>query len=117
MSLSHVMSVLCLFAGLVFILNAGLALPVSFHGGNLTCAFAEVQFHNSTCDPPVVYIYKNATVVWMNRGPEEHAICIGDDLSPPLLAGESYTKNFHEFGEYEYYCRYPPGERGKVIVR
>jgi plastocyanin len=117
MSLSYAISALCLLAGLVFILNTGLALPVTFHGGNLTCAFAEIHFQNGTCNPPIVYIYKNATVVWVNPGPEEHAICVGDDISPPLLAGESYTKNFHEFGEYEYYCRYHPGERGKVIVR
>ena len=101
----------------MFIVNMGLALPVSFHGGNLTCAFAEVHFRNGTCDPPVVYIYKNATVVWVNPGPGEHSICVGDDISPPLLAGESYTKNFHEFGEYDYYCQYHPAERGKVIVR
>jgi plastocyanin len=117
MSLSSAVSALCLLAGLLFIVYTGLALPVSFHGGNLTCAFAEVHFQNGTCYPPVVYIYKNATVVWVNPGPEEHSICIGDDISPPLLAGESYSKNFHEFGEYDYYCRYHPGERGKVIVR
>jgi plastocyanin len=91
--------------------------PVSFHGGNLTCAFAIIQIKNGTCQPADVFIYKNATVVWMNPGPEEHAISVGDDMSPPIMAGESFTKNFHEFGEYEYYCRYHPSERGRVIVR
>jgi plastocyanin len=97
-----------------------ISLPVpalSFHGGNLTCAFAEIRFLNGTFEPATVYIYKNATVVWVNPGPGEHAIIIGNDVSPPILAGESYTKNFHEFGEFEYYCRYHTGERGKVIVR
>ncbi len=92
-------------------------LSVSFHGGNLTYAFAEVRIINGTFEPDVVHIYKNATVVWVNNGPMEHAIVIGDDISSPILAGESYTKNFHEFGEYDYYCRYHPEERGKVIVR
>jgi len=53
----------------------------------------------------------------VNPGHEERAICIGGDISPPLLAGQSYPKNFHEFGKYDYYCRYHPGEQGKVIVR
>ncbi len=94
-------------------------LSVAFHGGNLTCAFAEVRIANGTFEPASVYVYKNATVVWVNPGPGEHAISIGVgvDVSPPLLAGESYTKNFHEFGEYNCSCRYHPGERGRVIVR
>jgi plastocyanin len=91
--------------------------PVSFHGGNLTCAFAEIRIVNGTFEPPTVYVYKNATVVWVNPGPGEHAIGIGDEVSPPLLAGDSYTINFHEFGEYNYSCSYHPGERGRVIVR
>jgi plastocyanin len=90
---------------------------ISFHGDNLTCAFAVVQIKNGTFQPASVYIFRNATVVWTNPGPEEHSICVGGDISPPLMAGESYTKNFHEFGVYEYYCRYHPGERGTVIVR
>lgn len=109
--------IVAFFLALALIAITPAALAVSFHGGNLTCAFAEIRFCNGTVDPANVHIYKNATVVWVNPGPEEHAICVGDDISPPLLAGESYTKNFHEFGEYEYYCRYHPGERGKVIVR
>ena len=67
-----------------------------------------------------MYVYKNATVVWVSPGPGEHAISIEDgvDVSPPpLLAGESYTKNFHEFGELNFSCRYYPRERGRVIVR
>ncbi|OPY28292.1 MAG: hypothetical protein A4E28_01611 [Methanocella sp. PtaU1.Bin125] len=90
---------------------------VSFHGGNLTCAFAVVEIKNGTFEPGEVYIFKNATVVWINRGPDEHSICVGGDMSPPLMAGESYTKNFHEFGSYNYYCRYHPDERGSIIVR
>lgn len=111
------MSGLFLLVAFVVLLYAMPATQLSFHGGNLTCAFAEIQFRNGTCDPATVYIYKNATVVWVNPGPEEHAISIGNDISSPILAGESYTKNFHEFGEFDYYCRYHPGERGKVIVR
>ena len=93
------------------------ASSISFHGGNLTCAFAEVRLKNGTFDPGCVYVYRNATVVWVNADTKEHAVCVGDDISPPLLPGESYTKNFHEFGTYECYCRYHPEERGRVIVR
>ena len=95
------------------------ALPASFHGGNLTCAFTEIRIVNGAFEPASVYVYKNATVVWVNPGPGEHAISIGDgaEVSPPLLAGESYTKNFHEFGEFNYICRYHPWERGRVTVR
>jgi plastocyanin len=98
-------------------INVGPAPPFSFHGGNLTYAFAEIRIVNGSFDPPLVCVYKNATVVWVNPGPGEHAICVGDDISPPLMAGESYTKNFHEFGTFDYYCRYHPDERGKIIVR
>ena len=90
---------------------------ISFHGGNLTCAFAEVQIRNGTFEPATVYVYKNATVVWVNPGPEEHAISFADEISPPILAGESYTKNFHELGTFNYTCRYHTSEMGMVIVR
>jgi plastocyanin len=90
---------------------------VSFHGGNLTYAFAVVQIKNGTFEPDTVCIYKNATVVWINPGPGEHSISVGEDISSPIIAGESYTKNFHEFGTYNYYCRYHPCEHGSVIVR
>jgi plastocyanin len=90
---------------------------ISFHGGNLTCAFAVVQIKNGTFEPGNVSVFKNATVVWQNPGPGEHSISVGGDISPPIMPGESYTKNFHEFGSYDYYCRYHNGERGNVIVR
>jgi plastocyanin len=99
---------------MVAIATAG---SISFHGGNLTFAFAVVQIKNDTFEPANVSIYKNGTVVWTNPGPGEHSISVGGDISPPLMPGESYTKNFHEFGSYDYYCRYHPGERGNVIVR
>jgi plastocyanin len=117
MNITGRVPIIAFFLVLAVIAITPAASAVSLHGGNLTCAFAEVHFRNGTVDPAYVHIYKNATVVWVNHGPEEHAISIGDDISPPLLAGESYTKNFHEFGEYEFYCRYHPAERGKVIVR
>jgi plastocyanin len=109
--------ILAFLAALALIAIMPSGSTVSLHGGNLTCAFVEIRFVNGTCYPADVYIYKNATVVWVNPGPGEHAISIGNDVSPPILAGESYSKNFHEFGEYEYYCRYHPKERGRVIVR
>ncbi len=99
---------------IIAVLPAG---SISFHGGNLTCAFAVVRIENGTFVPDNVIIFKNATVVWQNPGPGEHAINVGQDMSPPILPGESYTKNFHEFGSFDYYCRFHPGERGKVIVR
>jgi len=95
------------------------ALPVSPHGGNLTCAFAEVRIVDGTFEPASVYVYKNATVVRVNPGPREHAINTGDgmDISPPLIAGESYTKYFREFGVFNNSSRYHPPERGQVTVR
>jgi plastocyanin len=90
---------------------------VSYHGGNLSCAFAVVQIRNGTFEPDTVSVFKNGTVVWTNPGTGEHSISAGSDISSPILPGGSYTKNFHEFGTYDCYCRYHPGERGKVIVR
>jgi len=105
------------FSIAVAMVAISMAGSVSFHGGNLTCAFAVVQIKNGTFEPDYVCIFKNATVVWTNPGPGEHSISVGEDISPPLMPGESYTKNFHEFGTYDYYCRYHPSERGRVIVR
>jgi plastocyanin len=93
------------------------ASSVSYHGGNLTYAFAVIQIKNGTFEPDHVCVYKNATVVWVNQGPQEHAISVGGDISPPILPGASYTKNFHDFGSFNYTCLYHPGERGVVIVR
>lgn len=111
------MPIVAIFIAVAIMIIMLRASTASFHGGNLTYPFGEVMFRNGTVDPPYMYVYRNATVVWVNPGPEEHSISIGNDISPPILAGESYTKNFHEFGEYVYYCRYHPGERGKIIVR
>jgi plastocyanin len=109
--------IIALFMAIALVVAVPQAPAISFHGGNLTYAFVEIHIRNGTFDPAVVHVYKNATVVWVNPGPEEHAICIGNDISPPLLPNESFTKNFHEFGVYDYHCCYHPGERGRVIVR
>lgn len=115
----HNTGMLLAMAFLMAVVMAAIALSgsISFHGGNLTRAFAVVQIKNDTFEPGNVSIFKNATVVWTNPGPGEHSISVGGDISPPLMPGESYTKNFHEFGSYDYYCRYHSGERGNVIVR
>lgn len=105
---------LAVFAALLIGLPAT---SFSFHGGNLTCAFVEIHLRNGTCEPGTVYVYKNATVVWVNDGPGEHAICVEGDISDPLMPGESFSKNFHEIGDFEFYCRYHPEERGRVVVR
>ncbi|MGA9139293.1 MAG: cupredoxin domain-containing protein [Methanocella sp.] len=105
---------LFLALAIVVIIPAG---SVSFHGGNLTCAFAVVQIKNGTFEPDSVSVFRNATVVWTNPGQGEHSISVGGDISPPIMPGQSFTKNFHEFGTYDCYCRYHPSERGIVIVR
>jgi plastocyanin len=85
--------------------------------GNLTCAFAVVEIRDGSFSPGTVQVYKNATVTWVNKGPSDHALSVGDHLSPLLFPGDTYSINFHEFGTYNYSSRFHGGERGVVIVK
>ncbi|HMK46693.1 MAG TPA: hypothetical protein VK436_08710 [Methanocella sp.] len=88
-----------------------------FPRGNLTYSFALVEISNGTFVPDNVSVYKNATVVWVNRDLEPHVLFIGGRCTPTLFHDESYTMNFHEFGRYS--CFYDDNRRshGIVIVR
>lgn len=90
---------------------------VPFPRGDLTYSFKVVEIRNNTCVPEELGVYKNATVVWVNRDPGERYLFIGGKRMPVLNPGDTYTVNFHEFGRYDYSCGDNPSSHGLVIVR
>jgi plastocyanin len=92
------------------------AMPVESRD-DLTYAFTVIELRNGHFLPDHVFVYKNATVVWVNRDEHEHAIVSQAFVSPPICPGESYTVNIHEFGVFNCSCRYHPGELCRVIVK
>jgi plastocyanin len=90
---------------------------VPFPRGDLTYSFTVVEIRNNAFVPEQVGVYKNATVVWVNKDPEERYLFVGGERMPVLNYGDTYTLNFHEFGRYDYICGDNPTCRGFVIVR
>lgn len=88
-----------------------------FPRGDLTYSFTVVEIKNNTLVPDNVRVFKNATVVWVNQDREERYLFIGDERMPVLNYGDSYTRNFHEFGTYDCLCGDNASSRGIVIVR
>jgi len=105
-----------LFA-LVLLITLCVQASLPFPRGNLTYSFALVEISNGTFVPDNISVYKNATVVWVNRDPAPHILLIGGRRTPALFHDESYTVNFHEFGRYN--CLYDDNliNHGTVIVR
>ena len=88
-----------------------------FPRGDLTYSYAVVEIRNNTLVPDSVGVYKNATVVWVNRDLQDRYLFIEDRRLPMLKYGDTYTRNFHEFGTYDCFCGDSPTSRGIVIVR
>ncbi|WP_424357897.1 hypothetical protein [Methanocella sp. MCL-LM] len=88
-----------------------------FPRGDLTYSFTVVEIRNNTLVPDNVRVFKNATVVWVNHDPQERYLFIGNERMPVLKYGDTYTRNFHEFGIYDCLCGDNASSRGIVIVR
>lgn len=109
------MAVIMLALAVVSSVSAHASAP--FPRGNLTYAFAVINMTDGRFSPDYLCVYKNATVTWVNLGPSDHALRIGDNISPMLFPGDTYTINFHETGMYNYSCRFHDCEHGIVIVK
>jgi plastocyanin len=69
--------------------------------------------------PPQLIIAAGTTVMWVNRGQEEHTASARDGSfgSSSLGFGNSYSFTFTKPGIYAYYCMNHGDMRGQVEVR
>ena len=102
---------------LVLLITLTVQAITPFPRGDLTYSFTVVEIKNNTLVPDNVRVFKNATVVWVNHDPQERYLFIGDERVPVLKYGDTYTRNFHEFGRYDCLCGDNASSRGIVIVR
>lgn len=79
-------------------------------------ATTSVRIINFAFDPQSVTIHKGETVIWTNEDSTTHDINIDGVVSPPLKAGEIFSKRFDTPGTFNYTCGIHPGMKGTVIV-
>ena len=83
------------------------------------CAAPEqtAKITNAGFVPAQVTVRTGGSVTWTNTDKNQHTVTFGANDSGALKSGETYTQVMEKAGTYEYYCRYHPSERGRVIVR
>src|SRR5690242_18797589 len=69
--------------------------------------------------PPQLIVTVGTTVMWVNRGQEEHTATARDGSfgSSSLGFGNTYTFTFTKTGVYQYFCMNHGDMRGQVEVR
>jgi plastocyanin len=91
--------------------------------GGLHAAVAEstveVTIDNFTFTPASVTVEPGTTVHWLNRDDIPHTV-VAKSLaykSRALDTDDSFSQQFNEVGEIDYFCSLHPHMTGKVIVR
>jgi plastocyanin len=84
-----------------------------------TTAAETVSIKDGSYDPATVTINAGQTVKWKNDGKETHTVTSskGDWGSNDLAPGHEFTATYTLPGTFEYYCRFHPNMKGKVIVK
>ena len=79
----------------------------------------EVVIQNFRFDPPTLEVSAGATVTWINRDEEVHAVTSTQGLfhSPGLDGNATFSFRFDKPGTYEYRCALHPQMQGTVVVR
>ena len=79
----------------------------------------EVTIDNFTFTPATVTIEPGTTVHWLNRDDIPHAVAAKSLAfkSRALDTDDSFSQQFNEVGEIDYFCSLHPHMTGKVIVR
>jgi len=78
-----------------------------------------VEIKNFEFNPAELTIKANDTVMWINKDPYPTVhTASADDLiwSLKMIAGQNFSKQFNNTGEYPYHCAVHK-EKGKIIVR
>jgi len=79
----------------------------------------EITIDNFTFAPGTITIERGTTVKWLNRDDIPHTV-VEKSLafrSKALDTDDSFSHQFNEVGEIDYFCSLHPHMRGKVIVR
>jgi plastocyanin len=79
----------------------------------------EVTIDNFTFTPASVTVEPGTTVHWLNRDDIPHTV-VAKSLaykSRALDTDDSFSQQFNEVGEIDYFCSLHPHMTGKVIVR
>jgi plastocyanin len=79
----------------------------------------EVTIDNFTFTPATVTIEPGTTVHWLNRDDIPHTVAAKSLAfkSRALDTDDSFSQQFNEVGEIDYFCSLHPHMTGKVIVR
>jgi plastocyanin len=80
-----------------------------------------VVIDNFSFSPARLSVMAGATVTWENRDDIPHTI-VNDATprtfrSPPLDAGETFSKVFVKPGTYKYFCSLHPHMTGTIVVK
>ena len=69
-------------------------------------------------DPADITVPAGTTVVWVNRGKEEHTVTADDRSFDSGLkkTGGTFSRAFAQPGKYSYYCQPHPWMKGTVLV-
>jgi plastocyanin len=79
----------------------------------------EVTIDNFTFTPVTITIEPGTTVHWLNRDDIPHTV-VAKSLafkSRALDTDDSFSQQFNEVGEIDYFCSLHPHMTGRVIVR
>jgi plastocyanin len=105
-------------------LGAALAVAVGLgtaqvSGAAAAAPVAPIRIENFRFEPAELVVEAGATVTWVNRDEELHAIVAvgGAFSSPGLDTDASYTHAFDAPGIYEYRCALHPQMKGRIVVR
>jgi len=84
-----------------------------------TTAAETVSIKDGSYEPATVTINAGQTVKWKNDGQKTHTVTSakGDWGSNDLAPGHEFTATYTLPGTFEYYCRFHPDMKGKVIVK
>ena len=79
---------------------------------------AAVTVIDDAFSPTRTTVVTGGTVVWVNRGADEHTVTANDLSfdSGDVLSGARYSMTFDTPGEYAYFCAIHPEMRGTVTV-
>ena len=107
------------FSVLTLVSLATITLAVSANSEDPTPAAVEVKIDNFTFAPGTITVEAGTTVKWLNRDDIPHTVAAKSLAfkSKALDTDDSFSHQFDDVGEVDYFCSLHPRMIGKVIVR
>jgi len=103
----------------VAILSVILMASIGGMHATVAATTVEITIDNFTFTPATVTVEPGTTVHWLNRDDIPHTV-VAKSLafkSGALDTDDSFSQQFNEVGEIDYFCSLHPHMTGKVIVR